>query len=293
MYKTRKWTVALVALSLLVSCFPVYANEPASSGNTTTETIVRHDLSTGNTEEIEIDIDANIAGTIGDIVNNPSITPYFLEPIDYPNEFPFNGIGFIRTTRSTGNVTTASGIVVGRNLVLTSAHVIHDYQSGYGDARQIDFYAGYDYNGNSLDSSSATAYYVSTGWNESEDINYDWALIELSDSMNSSLVSVLPCQVKSMLNKTVMTVGYPSTFHGGSGASQGISEGEVFYQTSLYMRSRAEGDYGSSGGAFLDINDGNFVVVGVTSGGNALGQLGGPRINSTIVNLINSYNSSH
>lgn len=229
---------------------------------------------------------------MGDIVGNSSVMPYFLEPIDYPNGFPFNGIGFVRTTRSTGGVTSASGIVVGRNLVLTSAHVIHDYKSGLGDAQQINFYAGYNYNGSSLDSSSATAYYVSSGWNESEDINYDWAVIELDESMDSNLVSVLPCQAMSNV-QYVMTVGYPATFHGEMGAAQGISEGVVFYQDSLYMRTTAEGDRGSSGGAFLDINGGDFIVVGITSGANGLGQLGGPRINSTIVNLINSYNSSH
>ncbi len=37
----------------------------------------------------------------------------------------------------------------------------------------------------------------------------------------------------------------------------------------------------------------NYSVVGIISGGNILGQLCGPKINTTIVNLINKFNENY
>ena len=253
-----------------------------------TEIIVEHNLDDGTITEKTYVINKNLTDTTEFIAD---ASPFFLDPVDQVDIYPSCAIGLLRIKFEGGIETEATGFLVADDLVLTAAHCVQQYTNGYGNATSIYFYPGYDAVGSYPASSKAHAYYVSIGWGESMNSEYDWALLKLSIPVGSK-VGIIPCRVESsMTGKNVMVIGYPEWDHidVGNGRIQGVSEGKVVEDNGVLMRTQAEGRLGTSGGPILDIENWNFTAVGVVSGKNIFNHVSGPKITTTVVNLIKNH----
>lgn len=282
----------LIIFSIIFFAVPAFAKESEdtvkSNLDLTVEAVMEHDLDEGTIKKINYMVDHNLTDTL-DI--NANVSPFFLDPVDWVGEYPFSAIGLLSIDYEGGKGGYGTGFLVADNLVLTAAHNVQIYEEGYGNATKINFYAGFDYEGNCVASSKARAYYVSIGWTDSMSADYDWALLKLSTPIGSE-AGTFPCKVESsLLNKNIMSIGYPSdpVFISDKGCTQGVSEGKVISDNGLLIRTLAEGNEGCSGGPIFDISDGNFTVVGVVSGGNIFDHIAGPKITTTVINLIRNY----
>ncbi len=153
-------------------------------------------------------------------------------------------------------------------------------------------YVGQNGSGNRIASSTATSYFVSGFWNpsSSDDIVNDWALIKLRTSMDPTRTSILPCAIRSMAGKTIMVSGYGSE-DGKLDDYQNISEGTVKSDDGYSLITNAEGRKGISGSPMLDITNFDNTVVGIVSVKDRFNHVAGPKICTSMINLINSFNS--
>lgn len=288
MFKIKN-LVKIAGLCVLCAVFPVHAeNLDANHGNSIPipkDTIVEYDLENGTRTEIVYEVDENATKTSG---SGADILPYFLEPIDSAEYYPFSAIGMLIVTFEGGTICESTGFVVANDLVLTAAHCVQEFSEGYGNAKSIYFYAGYDYDGSYVGSSKASAYYVSPGWTEKMNEEYDWALLKLSTPIGNS-TGILSCKITdSIIGKSIMTSGYADGFdYDDGGASQGVSEGEVVEDNGVFIRTSSEGEKGCSGCPILDIENWDMTVVGVASDSDVWGHICGPKITRSMITLIN------
>lgn len=287
-----KYFPGLIIFSLIFSSSPVLSVEAseAQTPNEAVETIIEHNISDGTLNSFDLELDYTETDTRQYI---ESTSPLFLEPIDSPDEPPFNGIGYLYIEHDSGITTHGTAFLVGKNLALTAAHCVDD--ASYGNVTHMYLYVGLNGEGNRLAASAASSFYVSSFWDDSSSgvSEYDWALIKLRTSMDSTRTSILPCAVRPMKGKTVMVSGYGSE-NGGLDDYQNISEGTVTSDNDWLLNTTAEGRGGMSGSPMFDMENFDNTVVGIAAGTRRINNwLSGPKINTTIVNLVNDFNSKN
>lgn len=284
-----KYFAGLAVFSFIFSITPVFSAEASEiqAPEEETETIIEYNISDGTSNAFDLELDYTETDTTEYIDN---VSPQFLEPIDSPEYPPFNGIGYLYIEHDSGAVTGGTAFLVGKNLALTAAHCVDD--PSYGNVTYMCLYVGQNGSGNRIASSTATSYFVSGFWNpsSSDDIVNDWALIKLRTSMDPTRTSILPCAIRSMAGKTIMVSGYGSE-DGKLDDYQNISEGTVKSDDGYSLITNAEGRKGISGSPMLDITNFDNTVVGIVSVKDRFNHVAGPKICTSMINLINSFNS--
>lgn len=256
------------------------AKETDKDGDVYTETLVKHDLITGTESKIEINVDESISST-----SQNTVSPAVLEPLDSPEYFPFNAIGYLTIEFDSGQRTYATAFVVGRSLLLTAAHTVKD--ENYGTAVSMTFYAGHYMDHRFLDSANATAYYVPESWDGKGTFSpeYDWAFLKLNKQMDTQKVGILTCKVKDMKGKLVFISGY------GAGEEttdrdQWVSEGTVLNDDIYVIETDAEGEKGTSGAPMIDFSDPDCSVVGIATAINFKKHIVGPKISHSLISSV-------
>lgn len=190
--------------------------------------------------------------------------------------FPYGAIGLVEVTYRDGSTAIGTASVVGRNDVLTAAHVIYDPDRG-GWAESLDFYFGADYNSR-LGYFEDYGYRLTSGfrWEAkagiqgtfsdadnstvlSSESQHDVALIGLSVEIGAQ-TGWLGLDAGRDFSQTLNMAGYPS-------GSTGLMTERVSVTPSsrwgIYEGVSKMGP-GSSGGPLFTDDD---YVIGVMSGG--------------------------
>ncbi|MBS6397483.1 MAG: trypsin-like serine protease [Clostridiales bacterium] len=263
---------------------------PVSAKNLTEENVSIHnvkefDLVSHTIKERTYQIDNAFTDTSSLFSN---AVPFFLEPIDYAEGYPFSAIGKLSITYENGKKGAGTAFVVADNLVLTSAHCVYDYYNGNGAATKMHFQAGYNQDGSFIATSEASTFYCSSGWTELQDYAYDWALVKLKNPMGSA-TGIIPCKViSSPVGTTVMVSGYGNSEE-YDGRVQLISEGTVTSASNGKLVFNADSLGGMSGSPVMSLDDPNLAAIGILSGTTVSGNTSGPCMNTVITNLIRNY----
>lgn len=96
-----------------------------------------------------------------------------------------------------------------------------------------------------------------------------------------------------MKGKRIMLSGYGSE-DGTLDYMQNISEGVVTSDDGRFLKTGADGAQGISGAPMFDLTNFSYSVVGIAvAGARPSGNVCGPKINTTMINLINNFNSNY
>lgn len=147
-------------------------------------------------EELEISGEANdlLKAYIpeGVEVAQPRATNSYREIVSDTSKFPYNIICKI-VKYSADGLKGGSGILIGRNLLLTAAHCVFDEKNGDEIFRNWVAFPGYN-NGPITASSGWASVYYSEAWLSTHDSSYDWALCVLEKNLADDIGYVAPAQ---------------------------------------------------------------------------------------------------
>ena len=230
------------------------------------------------------------------LVSNPKVSPYNGTGaiIGY---FDLNGDG-VYDYNSQG-----TAVLIGSTTLLTAGHVLYvDFPiDGVGNPvfpDEVLFFPG-------MESASEITYGVkfSAGaisiqreYFESEDLNYDWCLVELRETPDSSYYRAdLMGNWSEYSNSSVYTFGYPSNKNGQMWCSTGSIQGDkndCVFDSNLKVSSGNSG-----GGVFVDRNNGT-KLIGIVSHSYYTGfifeeqHIGLVKVNSLIYGFFRSFVTS-
>lgn len=125
-------------------------------------------------------------------VIQPRATSSYREIISDTSKFPYNIICKVVGFSAEG-AEGGSGIIIGRNLLLTAAHCVFDYDNG--DEIYRNWVAHPGYNGKAVTKYSGwKSVYYSEAWFTTHDQSYDWALCVLEENLGDYVGYVAPAQ---------------------------------------------------------------------------------------------------
>lgn len=196
--------------------------------------------------------------------------------IDYLcNYLPVSSIGVVYNSFN-GVYHYGSGFLIGNGLVITSAHVLYNFDTKVY-AENCDFYLGYIDGDNYKDVVKITDYYIPNQYIKNGKKENDWAVIRLNnDNMTKKYGAVTIASQCSLKNRTYQSIGTPADKSVGlyyeSTAYDVVSETGNVYYTYAYLYK------GMSGGPLIaqyteiDEQDVNreleyYYIAGINQGG--------------------------
>ena len=184
-----------------------------------------------------------------------SYSPYYLmgnwTAINPATDGQHRNTVHIRITAPNGRQYIGSGFMIGPSAVATTAHTI--YNTAYGG----DFFASSAIitparadSSAPYGSASASQFVVYNFWTEDQDVEYDWAIIELNSNIGDSVGYLgLQYQSGSYAGKSVMLNGYPGQVNGVQTQIMYQSNGSISNSYDKLLRStNTNVDSGMSGG---------------------------------------------
>lgn len=228
-----------------------------------------------------------------------SITPFSskdsVDRITNTFQSPYQKVCRVLAEDSSGRSIHGSAAIVGRNIALTSAHVVFDKDNGNTAFKNWIAFPGYN-NGSVAGSIAGwSQVYYSGKWMDTHSYEYDWAICVLQANIGDQVgwFGVQSYGSNSELNGTpVRVLGYPSDSDYGFSAN-GIYQYETGEKiTSVannYFRYSAWTFGGFSGGPIIRSDD---YIVGVHYGQTGLSNSPtGVRITQNMINTIINLNS--
>ncbi len=136
-------------------------------------------------------------------------------PVADTTQYPYSAIGKVVATFGS-SVSSATGVVIAKNTVLTAAHVIFSQTVGWPDS--IVFIPGKDGSDEPFGRISVSHWDVPADWTSGTDASLDIAVLTLADSIGGQ-TGTLPIDVidgSALSGATLRSAGYPSDLAGGS-----------------------------------------------------------------------------
>lgn len=148
---------------------------------------------------------------------NPTRSSY-RTVIDDTSIFPYNTICRILGCNSNGTAYTGSGILMGKNVVLTAAHVLYDENNNNQMYSGLTVVPGWN-NGllNNMSCYCPTVY-VHQNWLDTNSYEYDWALGVLDENLGelTGYLGSTTSYGEQLANISVNSVGYPNDYQNGN-----------------------------------------------------------------------------
>lgn len=295
MRKLKKIFCLSLTLSMLFSSNVYAQNLENAIEIDTTETIsmTKYDLVTGEIEEEVYQENKNLTDSSTFI---PSCSTFSIigdderEPIDFASYYPYSAIGRLEITFPNGSG-YGTGFVVSNDLVLTAGHNVELKRMG-GSATKLIFKAGLHIE-SYIASANATAIYIPTQWKQSEDPNWDWALLRLDKSIGSK-TGCINCRVEGNPNGMPCEVtGYAKDWNPKTIQVTGF--GRILDSTQYRLFHNADTEKGMSGAPIFiayAIGDGtaSIAVSGIQTQGTGDDEPrnSGVRITTSLLTVLNS-----
>lgn len=254
-------------------------------------TIIFHDYETDETIEAKPDNQKVIVNTNEECVTN-IIGKDDRKHITDTLGSPQRNVCFIEVHFSDGFEARGTGTLVNFDVVLTAGHVIYQHNHG-GYATSIEVVpAMVNYISRPLPASKCngkTA--MPSGWINSHNYNYDWAVFKLTKSYDTYQLYGFYKDNSVEVNRTVVTYGYPCD----SETNMMSCTGKVLSATDYTMNINNDMAQGDSGGPIIDESSGYLVGVFSTMHKNGFGipdYNTAVKINQTVVNAIKAISNN-
>lgn len=260
-------------LTLLTFPISVFAAEEGdiSSSNYEYGTSVTYDVSTGEisygANQIEqSDITSNISEQNGIVVNStqpsalnsgPDLT---YAPISDTLLSPYRNVCYISAVFPNGDTDRGSGVLVYKNVLLTSGHMVYQSNKG-GWAQSMQVIPARNGGSAPLGMTSATNMTTNNAWVNNADEDWDWAIVDLADSYSTWQIYGYYNDYNASVGNLIEHIGYPLNttdyymYH---------CSGYITKATDRRMYFDAYSTNGFSGGAIIDSNSG--ALVGISRG---------------------------
>lgn len=217
---------------------PVQANEFINENNTQlgeNDKIIKINLKTGEQTEVDMEeikkINSQAKGIKGNEITeldgyNPfknaiRVTPTrssYRTVIDDTSIFPYNTICKIFGYNANNRAFAGTGILMGKNVVLTAAHVLCDVTNNNQLYSGLTVVPGW--NNGLLNNMTClcTTVYVHEDWINSHSYEYDWALGVLDENIGelTGYLGATTSEGTSMENLSVNSVGYDEDYENGN-----------------------------------------------------------------------------
>lgn len=232
----------------------------------TTEDVL---IYTPEIEEFSISGESTLQNTLQNNSKVCSIARTGLQPVSiFSLSFePYKNMCLIFSKFPNGDFYSSSGIMVGKNVVLLSAHGVYRDDCG-GEANHITIFIG----AASMDSSSGSVGWKKTlvlpkSWVEKGLSKSDWALIVLQNEYESYQKIGYAKDYTQVMGRSVTTIGYPAdncTMSFSCGEITGTTDNKWDEKFKGLWKLSTEVKDGMSGGPVIDDNTG--VVIGLING---------------------------
>lgn len=287
------------------------------------EKIIKYDVETGEYSEVDMDalIEKNqlfkatrkntigatepcIPNTLQDIETHKSLPMRMPNPnssfhvIEDTNEYPYKFICRIwaTDTENESEHYIGTGFLVGPSMMLTAAHCVYDtHENKINNKFKLEIYPAYSYGykmfeGKVLQCSSKKIYSSET-WNKYHYDDFDWALVELSESFGNryGYYGIVDYNNNGLLeNLNVKMVGYPQKIK--SGEDQYYLNGKIQEYYPRYFMTSNGCPEGMSGGPISpDLEEWKYYTIGLIKGTKdhlLFDQTYGVRITQNMINIV-------
>lgn len=237
------------------------------------ESMILSDQSFDKTANNSLVCNENIVSSETTLSSN-YVAPFNFK-VSNPKVSPFNGTGvLIGTFDLNGDglsdyISQGTAVLVGPTTLLTAGHVLYCDLSADGVdnpvfADEVYFFPGID-SSDELSygvNFSAGAFSIQREYYESQDIDFDWGLVELRETPDSIYHRATMMGNWSEYDSPVYTFGYPSDKNGQMWCSKGsvqADKNDFVFDSNLNVTNGNSG-----GGVFVDRNNGT-KLVGVVS----------------------------
>lgn len=180
--------------------------------------------------------------------------------------YPWRTITKLYQTFPNGERYVCSGVLIAAKYVLTAAHCVHDASRG-GWASSVEVIPGLSGTYKPYGSAFATYYRSYTGWTNSRDANYDFALITLDRNIGDSTGWLGYSYYPSVNGITGHLAGYPADKDGGVGLY--YHYGSITSSTAQRLYYQIDTAGGQSGSGIYRIDNNQRYVFAVHKGGNS------------------------
>lgn len=268
-------------------------------GTATYQTITTQDATSALSEEIVIVSDYDMS-TCVKMEDNNEISPRASGITSIPDNMavlsPYKYCCIISSRFPDGTTMQSSGILLGKDVVLTSAHGVYNHDHG-GNSNSIIICVGAYYNsaGKLIVQQGTTnrkQLVMKRSWIDDQKDTSDWALIILEDKyiLNSYPTYGYAPDYTKAVDRTIDLVGYP-------GEKFVFSQGKITGTTDYKWDDRYKGLWttsasssgGMSGGPMFDVQTG--AIIGIVKGKSApfLGSNVCTPITEDLSNIIKEY----
>ncbi len=222
-------------------------------------------------------------GTMSNIFNHTQSLSLVdnLQRVPNVNVFPYTAICKIQHSKGTG-----SGVLVGKNVLLTAAHVVYDEDNNNQKFEGWLAKSGFS-NHSFKDKSGWSQVYYYDNWMQTHNWQADLAICILNDPIGDGCYMGFQNLGDSLLNSLpgVTSVGYPKERE--SAMHPYYSKGKVKSTSNYYFTTDCYCTEGLSGGPM--INDETGFVLGINQGRDMLNTSQRTmRITSDVFNLLSS-----
>lgn len=270
-----------------------------ANGNITYETIQKQTTDNEEINSYACKVEVNMLDTSQIDEGISALTSSSLNKVQNTEDSPYRNVCYILAQYSDGHLSHSTGVLVGFNLVLVSAHGVYDNEHG-GFATSITVAPGayLDSNGNlqmPLGSAQNTGIRAPSGWVNSKKDSYDWALVGLNRSFTTYQIYGYAKDYTQAVNRNITIMGYPQGGDGiyySSGTITGTTDGASNISNRGLWTTSATSQAGMSGGPVIDEATG--AVIGIVKGeannifGMSLGNVSVP-LTELVINTIKSY----
>ena len=188
------------------------------------------------------------------------------EPVDDTESYPWSTVAKVYSRFPDGSWLEGSAVMVGPDDALTAGHVIHDTERG-GWADRVEVVPGFNLGDEPFGVHLAEDLRSLAGWTESQDFDFDIALIDLEDDVGDETgwLGLSSATDNALLDNVLNTAGYPADLEEGLGMWFAADYAADVDATSIYLDRHLDAAGGQSGSG-LWLKDGDDrLVVGVLS----------------------------
>lgn len=178
---------------------------------------------------------------------------------------------YIQVTAPNGSSYRGTGFMIGPSAVATAAHVVYNTQYGgdyYAESGTV-FPARAD-GSTPYGSSAITGIIVYDAWTDDNDVEYDWAIIELNSNIGDSVGWLgLRYQGSSYNDTSISINGYPSTVNGNTTRIMYRSDGTISSSYTRLLRSTDTNLIGgmSGGPVYIYSSSSGYTAIAIATSG--------------------------